>query len=175
VELIVKRLVPLAVFLCLASISPALAELYKWVDEDGVVHYSQTPPENRQAAEVEVREDYPDASQPAGENVYADVIAQQAARKAEREKQAEFDRLERDAAAADEAADVRNCAVAVSHLNTLQKQCPVFYDGVGILRAACLNEGYYYYEGERTYIEDEERKELIAFYSDVARKCEDSR
>ena len=36
------------------SFSAMGTELYKWVDENGVVHYSQMPPENTQTAEVEV-------------------------------------------------------------------------------------------------------------------------
>jgi len=30
------------------------AELYKWVDENGVVHYSETPPQDRAAATIEL-------------------------------------------------------------------------------------------------------------------------
>lgn len=149
------------------------AELYKWVDENGVVHYSQVPPENTQPAEVEVQETYPEAEAPSGESVYTEVIEQQKTRR-ELEKQKEsFEKLERDALAEDEAQDTQNCARAIHSLDTLQKQCPVFYDGVGILRAACLRQAYYYYEGERTYVEDEERQELITFYSNVVQKCKE--
>lgn len=154
------------------SFSAMGTELYKWVDENGVVHYSQMPPENTQPAEVEVQETYPDAEAPPGESVYTEVIEQQKARREIERQKESFEKLERDAIAEDEARDTQNCARAMNSLNTLQKQCPVFYDGVGILRAACLRAGYYFYEGERTYVEDEERQELIDFYANVVKKCE---
>ena len=48
-----KRLVPVALFAaaCLAAAGHA-AELYKWVDEKGQVHYSDQPPAGRTAREV---------------------------------------------------------------------------------------------------------------------------
>ena len=37
------------------------AVIYKWVDEKGVTHYSQTPPPNKKAQELQVRPAAPDA------------------------------------------------------------------------------------------------------------------
>ncbi len=153
------------------SFSAMAAELYKWVDENGVVHYSQTPPENAQTSEVEVQQQYPESASPRGESVYSDVIEQQKSRR-ELEQQREADEeLNRKAREQEAASDSQNCARAIHSLNTLRKQCPVFYDGAGFLRAACPRQAYVYYEGERTYVEDAERQELVTFYSAVVEKC----
>lgn len=151
--------------------SAMAAELYKWVDENGVVHYSQTPPENTQTSEVEVQEQYPEAASPRGESVYSDVIEQQKKRRELEQQRKADEALQRDARELEAAGDSQDCARAIHALDTLQKQCPVFYDGAGFLRAACPRHGYVYYEGERTYVEDAERQELIAFYSAVVEKC----
>lgn len=151
--------------------SAMAAELYKWVDENGVVHYSQMPPENTQTSEVEVQEQYPEAASPRGESVYSDVIEQQKSRRELEQQRKADEELNRDAREQEAASDSRNCARAIHSLDTLQKQCPVFYDGAGFLRAACPRHGYVYYEGERTYVEDAERQELITFYSAVVEKC----
>lgn len=166
-----KRIACLLALLGGLSFAAMGTELYKWVDENGVVHYSQMPPENTQPAEVEVQETYPDAQAPQADNVYAEVIEQQQARRELEQQKETSEKLEREAREEDETRDTQNCARAIHSLDTLQKQCPVFYDGAGFLRAACPRQGYIYYEGERTYIEDEERQKLITFYSDVVQRC----
>ena len=47
--------------LCAATLSPGVltaAEIYKWTDANGVVHYSQTPPAHGQGTVVEAPEAY---------------------------------------------------------------------------------------------------------------------
>ena len=39
----------------LLSASPSQAEFYKWTDESGQVHYTQTPPPEQQAEKIEVK------------------------------------------------------------------------------------------------------------------------
>lgn len=41
------RLLALTILGCAISGTPLVAATYKWVDEKGAVHYSQTPPANR--------------------------------------------------------------------------------------------------------------------------------
>jgi len=36
----------------MATATPALAQVYKWVDERGVTHYGERPPQGRKASEV---------------------------------------------------------------------------------------------------------------------------
>jgi hypothetical protein len=98
------------------------------------------------------------------------VIEQQRARRELRAKQQEQEAIERKAKQEKESTSEANCSRAIHYLNTLKRQCPVFYDGAGILRAQC--PGYYYaYEGDRTYIEDDERAELIEHYGRLVSEC----
>jgi hypothetical protein len=50
--------------LCLAAAAPAIAEVYKWVDDDGVIHFSDRP---REGAEIIELGDY---TRPTGARIY---------------------------------------------------------------------------------------------------------
>lgn len=158
------------VLICIFSSVAGAAEVYKWVDEKGVVHYSDKPPPEEQVIEMELRDERGVSGAAEGESVYGQVIEQQRASKELRAQQklaeAEALKAEQEKASLSQ----ENCSRAIHYLNTLQRQCPVFYDGAGILRAQC--PGYYYfYEGDRTYIEDTERAELIQHYREVVEEC----
>ncbi len=45
----------LRICLIWALLAPAAAQVYKWVDEKGVTHYGERPPQGRKANEVEQR------------------------------------------------------------------------------------------------------------------------
>jgi uncharacterized protein DUF4124 len=52
---------------------PALGDtIYKWVDDRGVTHYSQTPPSGRQASEVPIHSPPPASGAPADKGVSDD-------------------------------------------------------------------------------------------------------
>ena len=161
------------ILLCLLSFTVGASELYKWVDENGVIHFTDTPPPDQQSIEVEVQEFYPEDNADQGEDVYSEVIEQQRTRREARERQQEKEASERKAEQELEAKSEKNCAQAIHYLNSLKKQCPVFYDGAGILRAQC--PGYYYaYEGDRSYIDDDEREKLIKYYTRLVSECSKS-
>jgi len=158
------------IILCLLSFTLAGAEIYKWVDENGVIHYTDKPPRDQQSTDVDVQSEYRNGERKQGESVYQDVIEQQRARRELRAKQHEQEASERKAEQQKEATSEANCARAIHYLNTLKRQCPVFYDGAGIMRAQC--PGYYYaYEGDRTYIEDNERAQLIEHFRKIVGDC----
>lgn len=159
------------ILLCSISFSIGGAEVYKWVDENGVVHFTDKPPQAQPSTEVEVQDDYHTGEAIPGESVYRDVIEQQIARGKLRAQQKEQDAIERKAKQAEESKSEANCSRAIHYLNTLKRQCPVFYDGAGILRAQCPGYYYSFYEGDRTYIEDNEREELIEHYSRIVNEC----
>lgn len=48
-----KQLMPSAALICLLVAMPALAEVYKWVDENGGVHYGDQRPQDKKDKEVE--------------------------------------------------------------------------------------------------------------------------
>ena len=158
------------VLLVFAVATIGASEVYKWVDADGVVHYSDKPPPNGQSIEIGIADDPPERDTSGSPGVYDDVIEQQRIRKESLAKEREeADRALR-AREEEESKSAEACSQAIHYLNTLRKQCPVFYDGAGILRAQC--PGYYYfYEGDRTYIEDDERQALIEHYSTIVDGC----
>lgn len=154
----------------LAASAAWATDVYKWVDEDGVVHFTDRPPVQTSAQEIEVPETGLDTASPEGESVYSQTIEELTRRKEQRMADKEAEKQARADAREKEATSERYCARAIHFLNTLKKQCPVFYDGAGILRAAC--PGYViFYEGERSYIDDDEREQLIEQYSKIVETC----
>ncbi len=156
----------LAVLVCTAQAE----ELYKWVDENGVVHYSTQPPEDRGATAIEL-----DGSKPeSGDNVYSEAIEAQKQRNEARALEREQDRLTREEKRQSQLISDENCGRAIHYMAILRKQCPVFYDGAGFLRDQCPGI-YYAYAGERSYIDDDERQRLIDHYSEIVDMCRESR
>lgn len=82
----------LAVLLALAA-SPALAQMYKWTDDKGVVHYSQTKPPQSAAEVVSPKAPPPTASpNQDGLKKFVDGAAKQGAQ-AQKERAARADEL----------------------------------------------------------------------------------
>ena len=154
------------------ALSLGAAEVYKWVDEDGVAHFTDRPPQDQQYDQVDVKE----YASPGGEtqegSVYEETVEQQKLRREARIQEQEQQAREREEEAEKQAQSEENCSRAIHYLNTLQLQCPVFFDGAGILRAQCRGV-YYAYEGERTYIDDKEREELIDHYRRLVEQCKE--
>ncbi len=68
--------------LCVALATPATAEIYRWTDANGAIHFSDTPPKQKRHASVDVR---PTVTVPMSENIrQADKV---------RQSRAEVDRL----------------------------------------------------------------------------------
>lgn len=60
----IARTTALAIALVIAA--PATAQVYKWVDEDGVTHYTQQPPPGGDAQLIDPNVAQPSAAGPAG-------------------------------------------------------------------------------------------------------------
>ena len=125
-----------ALAIVLAAALPAAAQaLYKWVDEKGVTHYSESPPEKGSAAKIELK--VPPGGAPAAPDWK------------EREIESRKQRIERDQAAreAREAAEkARRCRAAQVALDLLRNGRRVYK----------LDD-----KGQRVYLEDEQRPALI--------------
>lgn len=156
----------LAGLVCLAQAE----ELYKWVDENGVVHYSTQPPEDKSATSIELESSEPESA----DNVYSEAIEAQRQRNEARVLGREQDRLAREEARKSQLVSDEKCGRAIHYMAILRKQCPVFYDGAGFLRDQCPGI-YYAYAGERSYIDDDERKRLIDHYSEIVDLCRENR
>ncbi len=130
-------------FLMLASAS-AFAELSKWVDADGKVHYSdQPPPPNVKAKTLRVSSE---PAVPAIAPAAPKTVAEQEAefRKAQQMKKEAADKAAREQAKAE--AEKANCVAAQQNLRTLQ-------EGVRMVEVDA--------KGERLYLDDEQRRQRI--------------
>ena len=139
---------------------PVQAEICKWVDEDGVTHFSKYCPDDVDGDKIVVEEG---PTQQQSHDVKRN--AQQLYDKRSQRREAEeikSDQQARDARQARAEASRResNCRKAGRSLKVLTTQRPVFYDNRNTLHHD--REGFAYtYEGPRRYLEDEERAQLI--------------
>lgn len=125
------------------SVPVALADIYKWVDDEGRVQYSDTPPGENQGERVEVRD------QPDQEDI--------------EEARARLDRLvngdsdpeddptdepatQASSVEADDQARRRNCEMAKRNLRYLEQQRPVYRTNA---------------DGEREYLDDGARSAQV--------------
>jgi hypothetical protein len=105
-----RALAPLALLAALAAAGTARAELYKWVDDDGNVTYSQDPPPDREATTVAPPPPLPDnPTKP----LKTDDVGESTEQKAKREANQKADQ---DAAKADK----QNCEAARRNLEIYQ-------------------------------------------------------
>jgi hypothetical protein len=167
------------VSLCAVAGLLAGADIYKWVDEDGVVHYTDKQPEDRQSAEIRITPPpvIPAPADAAAESAAADDtgqawyeqwLAQQRERKALEKEQRETGLANR---RDQETHWLELCANARQRHELLGLQCPVFFDGQGVLRARCPNQATWYYEGQLRYLSDAERADLLSFYEAQLADC----
>jgi hypothetical protein len=132
----------LAGLLVALACAPAGAQVYKWVDANGVTHYSEKPPETGKAKEVPLRE-----ASPAGADAKtAPDASLQERERAFRQRLAERQQAEAKQAK-DKAAREEDCKRARLHLADMNHS-PMLYD---------LND-----KGERVYMSDEQRAQTIA-------------
>jgi len=176
----VPRIIGCILILTLAALSLGGAELYKWVDENGVVHYSETPPQDRAAAAIELA---PAPAQPAaadessGQDLaqgpetawYEQWLAGQRERKKLEKQQAEEKSLSR---AEEQTRLLEQCTTARRRLEILETACPVFFDGQGMLRVKCPHETVWVHKGELRYLSDEERAAMLRHYRQQIEDCE---
>ena len=146
-----KRFVPLA-FAALVS-SPATAQIYKWVDEQGVTHYGERPPQGQKANPVTTTPSSGTGSSrttPQTGQDWRDKDLDFQKRRIQREQQDE-----RDAQAAQ--AKQRRCNAAKDDLRQMES----------VDRLYDLNE-----KGERVYLDDAEKKaEIERARQFITRNC----
>ncbi|HTN93902.1 MAG TPA: DUF4124 domain-containing protein [Gallionella sp.] len=144
----------LIILLMLASTS-ALAAINKWVDDHGVVHYSDQPPPPGQQPKT-LHEDADTQDSASGTSATQTVAEKEAAlKKQNAEKQsASFKEAQKQAA---EDALKANCSNAQDNLRTLQS-------GIRIMEVGA--------NGERSYLDDTQRQQRIdKAQQDIAKYC----
>ena len=159
------RIAAFIVLLLAGSLVAADSEVYKWVDEEGNVHYSDTPPENVESEEVQI-DVAPAAGDGSTERLLERAEQSRARLAAEREARA----AEKEAGKAQQAADSQRCVYARQQMISLQQQLPVYRDETGKLRT---KSRYDVYEGEREYLDDSQRAaEILRVQKDIEQYCE---
>jgi len=160
----------LLVLLFFATASESFG-ICKWVDEKGVVHYAETCPEDVDSSDVPIEPPPPqeqiDETTLRAEKLRSEAKARHEQQEREKEQEAlEYMELEK-------TSDTMNsrCAEARWNLEILRKQLPVYYDENNELH---YNRSlhHYWYEGQRTYLDDQQRAAEISRYAMVeAQTC----
>jgi hypothetical protein len=130
------------------------ADIYRWVDEEGKVHFGDRPGAAESAEEVRVKGG-------GGADLPAPGATDRSQTRQRLLEQYEKERLERRAAAAEKKAEqarrTRNCAIAKDRLSTYEKS--VLYD--------------YGSDGERQFLSKAEHEQaLVDARADVERWCD---
>lgn len=154
------------------------ADVYKWVDADGVVHYSDRPPADGTGIELSM----PAAAEPPGQSTpteppgtvttptwYDQWLAGQRERRQLEREQREQHSAQRGAL---QAHMLEVCAEARQRLEVLETPCRAFFDGRGVLRSWCPNQATWVWKGEFRFIEDDERADMIRHYRAQLAECE---
>ena len=133
------RILQVAIAACIAIALPAFGEMYKWVDEKGVTHYSETPPPDGKAQKIEVKPAQPTEAPRAKSEDWKQREFEFRQRRLEKELADEKARKgeERDAASRKD-----RCLRAQRSLDLLRREVPIYE----------VNE-----RGERVYLEDKDR------------------
>ncbi len=136
----------LAIAAC-ACAAPAQAAMYKWVDEKGVTHYSESPPADGKATKIEVTPTPP--SEPV--KPAADEWKQRELESRQKKLQEEM-RHDRDQQQAVQRKS--RCLQARRQIDLLQLERPVYQ----------VNE-----RGERVYLDDKDRAREVDGWNKIAR------
>jgi len=131
----------LAASLCLAA---AAEGIYKWVDEKGVTHYSESPPDEasgKKATKVDIK-----ASGPADAGKPYDWKAKELDSRTQSVQKNQEERAKAEAEAKATSERKQMCQQAMRQVSFYQQQVPVY----------TLND-----KGERVYVEDDDRAKKI--------------
>lgn len=145
----------------------AATDVYKWIDEDGNVHYCDTPPEGVEVERVAI-EPRPYEQTPAADSVQLETAGDRYRRLVQERETAAATR-----AAIDKAAVEREerCSYLRKQLISLQQQLPVYRDAEGQFRTLSRYDAY---DGKREYLDDAARGEEIARVTrEIASSCDE--
>ena len=155
-----RRTTKVSVFLtCSLAIAAVHAEVYKWVDDQGKVHYSDAPPRGTAAKKIELPVTTPQQRENAQQRLKA-FLDQRKAQEAIH-NQERSDKREAQAAKRWEKEErLGRCLAAQEQLDLLQLGRPVFD----------MDE-----KGQRVYLEDKDRPAEIARLKDEIATCRKSK
>jgi hypothetical protein len=125
-----------------------MAQTCKWVDENGRVHFTDSPPVDKGIKiELDVRQ--PSEEPDAGELRRLDLLRQAELDDAHQERLRELDEQDESVPRHDAGA----CDEARVSWYALNQRMPIYWTEMGKLRPHCSNDTY---RGERSYVPDDE-------------------
>lgn len=124
----------------------ALAQIYKWSDKEGKVHFGDDPPEDSEVDEVMLPEGPSDEEVEAAWEKLRIMLESRQARDAAMESKNESDLIEDQREEQREADRVKKCAEAIYHLELFNQKRRVFK---------------FQADGSRLYLENEDRPDEI--------------
>jgi hypothetical protein len=134
----------------------ALSDAYKWYDEEGRVHYSDTPPKNIECEEIEIKQhDRADCDDKDSYAQRREKALMEAERRIEQRRKRIAEKASRDKS---HRPITKQCLESREQLEVLKTRMPVYRDDKGKYRAAWRHDAY---RGERSYLDDEERRREI--------------
>jgi hypothetical protein len=161
------------VFAGLLGFTTLAAQMCKWTDEDGTVHYAEQCPEDVNGKNIELTEGPTREAVEAAKARSQALAEARAAREASSELDVDEERFldDGDAAGIDRAIQ---CVTALREQRILGLRLPVFYDENGQLHYN-RSQFDYVYQGPRAYIDDADRPAALADAAERSdRYCGDS-
>ena len=133
----------------------ASAQMYKWVDEKGTTHYSETPPPEDAKTKTKATKVEPKVTPPSSSSAYQENSEKWRNQEAEFKKR-QMDRGQRDKAdGQDKAKRAYECSKQRSNLTSLENTHRIYRDNP---------------DGTRTYMNDAERDQAISRTKDAIRE-----
>jgi hypothetical protein len=131
----------------------AAAQMYKWVDEKGVTHYSETPPPDGKGGKVDIK-----PTGPAGPSAPTDWKQKEMDARQQRIQKEQQDQQQKSQEVNQASARRNNCLESQRQLSIVQAARPVFQ----------VNE-----KGEKVYLEDTDRQvQIDGWKSNVKKYCD---
>lgn len=138
------------------------AEVYKWVDKDGIVHYGDKPDINSKTQTIEI--------EPIDSSKYDEAIELQKRLLKQAEQADKRIQARNDSAAAgknektDDETNEKRCLEARKQLSILQEQRAIYRDENGRFHVKWAHDTY---KGKREYLDDEQRSIEIGFTNKI--------
>lgn len=159
VKIVAKSLVGIV---ALTPVFGAQAEICKWVDKDGNVHYAETCPEGIQGTEVEMPSPPSQSQIDAASGRYVNERPQSIAQPA-----GSFKNDEPLSAGTDQLLDF--CVAARVNLDALSQKYPVFFDQTGRLRPELHKSVRLEFDRSGKHLNSSRRAEQVDYWKEVER------
>ena len=136
------------------------SEIYKWVDENGVVHYTDKPPENQSTSEVEIKEPPSEAEMKEADAIYRDAIEQAQSRQTSTQESSSPVLSGQKKRATQMTPDRIKCFEAYLAIRDLEKRGDVYEDEAGKIHHWQSFHSFWY-ESYRKRLTDREKREYV--------------